>query len=428
MPNNLSLTTTTEINLDVNTPGISIVHAKQYDTARKVKAHLFYNGVRWYVPEDNVLAVVSYKKADHIGGFYDTTEDGQSAISIDGGDGSSVYISLDRQTLTTVGNVSVEITFYNAINTSRLSTFSFIVQVEAASLTELDLASNPYFNVLAKDIAAVLRAEENMAGLTASGSKIAPGATPSVTVSGGSDGAPYNFAFGIPTFAGINSTPTVTTLPAGSSASASVSGGTSGTSKYSLSFGIPKGDKGDKPVPTSIAYAYAISTSGTTVPSSGWTSTPAPVKGKYLWCRSIVTWDGGGTSTAYAVGYVGLDGGGSTASDILTSSQQTVQEVLDAHQTSINKKPDFLSFTNKVVAPSAFVTDPEHLSSQYTLRAPISASGVTANMFADVVFNLADATDGNYAPITKTATDTIYIYASTAPSSNLTIPSIMAFG
>lgn len=383
MPSN-SLTAMTEINLDVNTPGISIVHAKQYDTARKVKAHLFYNGVRWYVPEDNVLAVVSYKKADHIGGFYDMTEDGQSAISIDGEDGSSVYISLDRQTLTTVGNVSVEITFYNAINTSRLSTFSFIVQVEAASLTELDLASNPYFNVLAADIAAVLQAESDMTGLTTTASKVAPGASninPTVTGGKGS-GAPYNIEFKIPTFAGI--TVSASGLDEGLTPTATISGGTSGTSKYNIAFGIPKGDKGDKPSPSSIAYAYASSKSATTTPSSGWTTTPSPVSGQYLWSRAIVTWNSGGTSTTYAVAYIPFDGTGSTASEIIATDHETVQTHLDTIEsdigtvkTSLTNKDlviDFASFSSLPVTKSDSRITADHYLSMYTLGTPAAQS------------------------------------------------------
>jgi len=458
MPNSSDLRTITEINLDVNTPGISIIHAKQYDTARKVKAHLFYNGVRWYVPDENVIAVVSYKKADRIGGFYDTTEDGQTAVAIDGEDGSSIYISLDRQLLTTIGNVNVEITFYHSINVSRLSTFSFIVQVEAASLTELDLASNPYFNVLAKDIAAVLHAEQNITGITASATKVAPGASdikPSVT--GGTEGVPYNIEFKIPTFAGINTTPTVNTLAPGSSATASISGGTSGTSKYSFTFGIPKGDKGDtgNPAsPTGITYQYAVSSSGTTVPPSGWGKNVAPVQGSYYWAKATITWNNGGTSIVYNVSYIGADGTGAvnrvnnktgnvvlTAAD-LNQTRGTTTTTIQADLNSLHtNKAELIRATNVTVPNDKWAqmtssdTDYASVASTFPYKGTLDSTvesvftDVKASMFAQIVFGIEDAMSGNYAPITKCDAGKVYIYAMTPPSSDdpLVIPSIIVF-
>lgn len=271
----MPLETITEIDLDTNQPGVSIVHAKQYDTARKVRCNLFYSGMKWLVPSSNIEAVVGFKKADRIGGFYDETEDGETAITVDNEDRSIIYVILDRNVVTTEGNVNTEITFYDAVTRGRLSTFSFIVQVEEASITELDLASNPYFNVLAEDITAVLNAEANITGLTATATSRAEGSSPTVTVTGGSGGVPYNIAFG-----------------------------------------IPKGDKGntgDTATPGNTEYSYAVSTSGTTVPSSGW-GTPTPQKGKYFWTRAKTTWSNNTTTTTYAVAYIGTDGSGSVNS------------------------------------------------------------------------------------------------------------------
>lgn len=308
MPNSSPLVAITEIDLDINTPGISVVHAKQYDTVRQVKAHLFYNGIRWYVPEDNVLAVVSYKKADRIGGFYDITENGESAVSIDTNDRSVVTILLDRNTVTTVGNCTIEITFYDSVSSGRLSTFSFVLQVESASLTELDLASNPYFNVLSKDIAVVLTAEKHLTGLTASATKVAPGASNiKPVISGGVDETPYNIDFKIPTFAGM--TATVTKLPEGSNPSAVVTGGTSGTSKYNIDFGIPKGDSG-KGI-TQNEVKYAVNTDGNTIPTSGWVSSITELTipdGAIVWTRITQSFTEGQPSVWYAKAAQGSPG------------------------------------------------------------------------------------------------------------------------
>ena len=359
----MSLETITEINIDINQPGLEVVHAKQYDTVRKVKAHLFYNGVKWLVPSSNYLAVVAFKKADRIGGFYDTTEDGENAVSVDSNDRSIVTLILDRNTVTTVGNVTVEITFYDSISSGRLSTFSFILQVEAASLTELDLASNPYFNVLSEDINAVLEAEQQLTGLTASATKLAPSADPTVTVTGGmGTGTPYNMAFGIP-------------------------------QGY-------KGDKGDKPIPTGTAYAYANSTSGTTVPSSGWSGTPSPQNGQYLWSRATTTWDNSGQSVAYGVSYIGVNGNGSTAAEIIASDQRTVQD----HLTDIETNKDL------VITISSFSTLPK----------TITNSAITENhVVTSATFGTLAAQTGSWT--VTTANGSLTIAGSISGSTSLTL-------
>lgn len=298
----------TEIKLDLNQPGIVTVNAKQYDTVRKVKARLYNGGVRWNAPTKNSVAVVGFKKSDRIGGFYDTTELGESAISIDGTDNSTITIALDRQVVTTPGLTSVEITFYDTITLSRLSTFSFYLKVEKASITELDLSSNPYFNVLAEDIRAVIEAKDTLTGLTAEAHSITSGSSPTIDVSGGSGADdPYHFNFGIPKG--------------------------------------EKGGKGDTATPSSTAYSYAVSDSYTSPPASGsssWKTTPAPVKGKYLWCRTTTTWSNNTTTISYSVAYIGSDGSGAVnsvnnkagdvvlgAADINTTSDGTVQDALD---------------------------------------------------------------------------------------------------
>lgn len=354
----MSLQTITEINLDINQPGVSIVHAKQYDTVRQVKAHLFYNGVKWLVPSSNFVAVVGFKKADRIGGFYDTTEDGRTAITVDNEDRSIIYILLDRNTVTTPGNVNTEITFYDSITTGRLSTFSFITQVEGASVTELDLTSSPYFNILAEDIKKVIESVDSMTGLsatvtklapnsnptvnvtggtssadpyvfgfgipsmpamTASGTKLIPGANPTVSLTGGqSPGQAYNLSIGIPSMPGI--TAAATTLPSGSDASVTVTGGETVGQAFNFAFGIPEGEPGDPPSITNTQYSYALSTSGTVRPASGWVDTLPELgpedarKGKWVWQSITTTWSTGTSQTIYQALYNGADASGSVIS------------------------------------------------------------------------------------------------------------------
>lgn len=84
----------------------------------------------------------------------------------------------------------------------------------------------------------------------------------------------------------------------------------------------PKGDKGDKGDRGSDGIAgkdgvgladttvsYALSTSGTTSPTGGWTANvPNLVKGQYLWTRTVWVYTDGTNETGYSVTYVSKDG------------------------------------------------------------------------------------------------------------------------
>ena len=272
----MSLEAISVIDLDTSQPFMSVVHGKQYDTVRYVEAHLYFSGVKWYVPQSNIYSIVSYRKSDNIGGFYDITESGVIAVSVNTNDRSIIYIALDAQILRTAGETKVEVVFYDTITGGRLSSFSFIVDVEEASVREVDLASNPYFNILAEQIRAVLDAEAKLTGMTAEGNKLAPADDPDVYITGGTGaedpyvlhiGVPsmpgmtvtaskvapnadptavisggtqpdedFNIAFGIPAFPGL--TVSDTTLAPGDDASATITGGTA-TQPYNINFGIP---------------------------------------------------------------------------------------------------------------------------------------------------------------------------------------------
>lgn len=59
----------------------------------------------------------------------------------------------------------------------------------------------------------------------------------------------------------------------------------------------------------SSAITYTSSTSGTTVPTSGWQTTiPTVVEGSFLWTRTIFTYTNGNTNTSYAVAKQGEKG------------------------------------------------------------------------------------------------------------------------
>lgn len=72
---------------------------------------------------------------------------------------------------------------------------------------------------------------------------------------------------------------------------------------------------------------YAISTSGTTAPSTGWTSSiPSPVKGQYLWTKTVWTYTDTSSKTGYSVTYIskdGIDGTDGTSGVIVSSVAPT---------------------------------------------------------------------------------------------------------
>lgn len=78
------------------------------------------------------------------------------------------------------------------------------------------------------------------------------------------------------------------------------------TTSYSVSY---KGTDGDSVTIKSTAVTYQTSTSGTSVPTSTWSSTiPAVAQGRYLWTRTVVTYSPSGSTTSYSVAYQAKDG------------------------------------------------------------------------------------------------------------------------
>ena len=245
----MSLEVTSVIDIDPSQPYISVVHCKQYDTVRVVEAHLYTDGVKWYVPSNNIYTMVQYRKSDHIGGFYDIVDDPsepggkRTAVSINSGDRSIIYISIAQEVLTTATpldseGTTVEVVFYDTISSARLGLFYFHLKVEEASIREVDLANNPYFNILAEQIKAVLEAETKLTGLTATGTKLAPGVDPTATVTGGSSADdPYVLNIGVPSMTSI--TGSGSKLAPGANPTVSVSGGQSAGQAYNIAIGVP---------------------------------------------------------------------------------------------------------------------------------------------------------------------------------------------
>lgn len=109
--------------------------------------------------------------------------------------------------------------------------------------------------------------------------------------------------------------------------------------------------------------------------------------------------------------------------DNLTSADSTKAlsakqgKVLNDLVSSIN-----LEFKNVIVTTTSFIADNTY--SGYGYKSSITCSGVTADYKPDVIFAPTEATNGNYAPVALTGTNSVTIYSKAVPGSNITIPTI----
>ena len=84
-----------------------------------------------------------------------------------------------------------------------------------------------------------------------------------------------------------------------------------------------------------------------------------------------------------------------------------------------------LQFNNVSVPVSNFVADTTY--EDYTFRASVPLVGVIDSMIPEVIFGLADATSGLFAPVAETYNGGVYLYASDVPEANVTVPVIICW-
>lgn len=146
---------TKNITLDLLETGSPvIIKAKQNDrNTRYIAAHLYVDGLAYPVPSGTEIAF-RYKKPDGTAGFYDTLPDNSPAITVSG---NTVTVELVEQVLTAAGCVHCEINMYNAAS-EKLTTFTFEISVEESVLTDAEITSSDYYNVLTAEIAKALQA------------------------------------------------------------------------------------------------------------------------------------------------------------------------------------------------------------------------------------------------------------------------------
>lgn len=116
---------THEITMDLGQQGTApLIDAVQDDRyTRNVAMTLLDHGSPWAVPA-GVKAVISYRKADNVGGQYDTLPDGTTAWSAAE---NLLTIALAPQVLTVPGMVSLSVQLI--LDRQMISTFRFLIHV-----------------------------------------------------------------------------------------------------------------------------------------------------------------------------------------------------------------------------------------------------------------------------------------------------------
>lgn len=129
------------------------IKAKQNDkNSRYIEAFL-YSGSEIFTPESGALFAFRYKKPDGTAGFYDALPDNSPAITVSG---NAIAVEIVEQVLTVAGCVQCEINIYNAAS-EKLTTFTFEIVVEKSVLTDAEIISSNYYNVLTAQVSAALQ-------------------------------------------------------------------------------------------------------------------------------------------------------------------------------------------------------------------------------------------------------------------------------
>lgn len=388
----------TIISLNVQTPNYAtVMHAVQFDKlSRKITAYLF-DGAVPFIPTEGALAMVRYSKPDGTMGFYDTLEDETTTAVTWEGNTATVWLA--EQILTVPGNVICQIQFYTA--TERLSTFTFVISIEANAVSDESIESTDYFSILSERIEAIL------------GAVLYP-----PTINSQNHWVLFNTETQQYYDSGVNATgpqgPTGATGQQGvsivstSKKSGTGAGGTVDVYNVNLSngevagtFDVYNGNDGqgapgsatplmDGTASVGTANAYSREDhrhpSDTTKLSVSALSSTVPV----------------------------MDGNGSAGSSSNVAREDHV------HPSDTSKQDVNLYFED--VSVSSWAADSTY--SDFPYRGTITCSGVTASMKPDVVFDPEQALSGLYAPVASCGTNAVYIYAVQQPTVSFQIPTI----
>jgi hypothetical protein len=152
---------TTRITLDLQRPNIAVIaYGVQNDRdSRYIEAQIVDGGTAWPLPA-GASALIRFRKPDNTGGAYDTLEDNVTpAVTWSG---SVATLVMAEQVLTVPGDVCMELNFYSA-GGERLTAFSWTLRVRPSVLTDAEIISTDYYNILTAQIASGIQAAENAA-------------------------------------------------------------------------------------------------------------------------------------------------------------------------------------------------------------------------------------------------------------------------
>ena len=133
------------LDLDFQHPQpLKIAYTKQNDRDSRTLCLRLYNAGAPYLVDSGVVAVFRARKPDGCICFYDSDQEDAPAVTIQE---NQVQVLLVEQVLTLPGTVLCELNLYSQQG-ERLTTFSFELLVEQSGVTDGEIVSSDYYNVL----------------------------------------------------------------------------------------------------------------------------------------------------------------------------------------------------------------------------------------------------------------------------------------
>ena len=136
------------------------LHMAQGDANSRTIVATLWDGAQIFEIPSGSTCMVRFRKPDGAGGLYDHTEAG-GAVSYSGG---VVTAPVAAQMLTTAGIVTAEIDIYGSGSTDqeaiKLASFLFLVDVHPSACADAAIMSSDYYNIVAAQIAAAVKAGE----------------------------------------------------------------------------------------------------------------------------------------------------------------------------------------------------------------------------------------------------------------------------
>lgn len=150
---------TSQITVDLLHPNVAtLVYAKQTDQQSRFISATLLEGSQPWTPPTGALIAVRYRKPDGTIGWYDTTENKAKAVTMSG---NVATIQLAAQALAVSGDVYIELEFYTQ-SAEKLSSFAWVLAVEASAVSDGEIESSDYFNILAETLAEIVKALPNI--------------------------------------------------------------------------------------------------------------------------------------------------------------------------------------------------------------------------------------------------------------------------